>query len=196
MRSSLVVLSVLLLALTGCSGGDKPKPPRNDDTSGDTTGNKNKGGPGQSKSDEDAVWDVWNALRKAVKANDYDAVWNLLDEDTQQKAEEVAKKVQDQYKNGDASVKSELSQRHGFTASDFDNLNGKGYVRSKVFWYEVKDLPDSTPKTPAEIDSAKGTAIVRYVEKGETKVEELHLVKEDDGWKVEIEVNEMIKPSN
>jgi hypothetical protein len=143
----------------------------------------------QPAGEDEAVWKVVQALQRAVKEKDYDAVWSLLDEDTRKKAEEVAKKVKEQYVSGDAGVRSELSERHGFTTgSEFERLDGRGYVHSKVFWYEIEDLPDSTFKTPAEIDGTEAT--VRYTEKGETKEEQLTLIKEEGKWKVEVDVKE------
>ena len=78
---------------------------------------------------------------------------------------------------------------HGLRRSALANLDGKGYVRSRVFWEEVEDLPGSTIK---EVVVEDDEATVDYVQP-DGKTEQLTLVKEEGGWKVEVDVPPAVK---
>jgi hypothetical protein len=139
--------------------------------------------------EEEAVLKVVTRLRKAVKDKDYAAVWELLDEDTQAEADKQARAARELYGTGHPSARQELEERHGLRPSAFDKLDGKGYVRSKVFWEEIEDLPGSTIGKVA-VDDEEAT--VDYIEPGGKK-EQLTLVKEDGRWKVEVDVPPAVK---
>jgi hypothetical protein len=123
-------------------------------------------------------------LQKAVKEENIDAVWDLLDPDTQEDAEEQAKKAQELYASGDALLRKDLEKRHEFKAGDFANLNGRNYVRSKLFWEEIEDLPASRIRG-VSVDGDK--AEVAYTEP-DGKDETLELTRVDGKWKVVVDV--------
>jgi hypothetical protein len=130
---------------------------------------------------EDDVRDAFQALQKAIKAKDTDAIWGLLDKDSQSDANRAAKAVQAAFgKASDDKAKADFEKRYGLSAKELGDMNGKLFVKSNRFQGKYHELPGS------KIDkiTVKGEkAQVNYTEEDGDK-EMLKLVRAKDGpWK-------------
>src|SRR5262245_51398720 len=100
MRTFLCVLPLALLPLAGCSSAAK-----------------------KTENDEEAVKAAVAELQKAIKAKDGDAIWNLLDAESQADAERQAKAARDAYAAADEAGKKDLAERSGLDGAALAALN-------------------------------------------------------------------------
>jgi hypothetical protein len=168
MRTFLCILPPALLLLVGCVPAAKTS----------------------AASEEDAVKAVVADLQKAIKAEDADAIWNLLDADSQADAERQARAAREAHGKADAAGKKELEKRHGFKAAQFASLDGKGYLRSTLLWSELEEVAGSEIKVTVK---SKDSAVAKYIDPEDKQEEELDLVKADGKWKVSLQVPKAVE---
>ncbi len=129
-------------------------------------------------------------LQIALKANNPDAVWNLLDADSQADADRKAKTARDAHGKADDAGKKDLEKQLGLDAAGIAALSGRTYLKTTFFQGEYEELAES------KIDkvTAKGNeATVDYTEPDGDK-KKLKLVKADGKWKVFLPMPDAVKP--
>lgn len=91
---------------------------------------------------EDDIRTAWGQLQKAIKGRDPEAIWVLLDTDSQSDANRAAKAVQNAYsKAGDK--KGEFEKKYGLTAKELADMTGKRFLKSNRFHGKYYEIPDS-----------------------------------------------------
>jgi hypothetical protein len=153
-------LLALVLA-AGCNRGAEP------------TGNANP-------DDEAQVRAVFAELQAALKAEDADKVWDLLDGKSRADAEREAGKVRAAYAQAGPEEKARREAALGLSGPDLSGLTGKGVLKSKPFRGKYHEVPDSTVE---KVTLEKDSATVHYHEPDDEH-DKLILVREDGRWKV------------
>ena len=126
---------------------------------------------------QDEVRQAFASLQKAIKASDADAIWCLIDSDSQADANRAAKAVQAAY--GKAKDKADFEKRYGLVAKDLIDMNGKLFVKSNRFHGKYYEVPGG------KIDSItiKGDkARVNFTEEDGDK-EKISLVRMKSQWR-------------
>jgi hypothetical protein len=152
-------LSIILLSLTvGCSG-DRQTP--------------------QSKG-EDPIRETFLALQVALKAQDAEKLWALLDNESQADAERAAQNIKAAYEKAGPDEKAQQEKALGLTGAELSLLSGRGFLKTKRFYGKFDELPDSKlEKVTVQGDSAT----VAYTEADGDK-QKLALIRQDGQWKV------------
>jgi hypothetical protein len=153
---------MLLLAFaTGCAGGGSSAP--------------TAGGDGPAR-------ETFAALQAALKAQDAEKLWALLDGESQAEADRAAKAVQADYAKASAEEKAEQEKALGLPGAELAGLTGKGFLKTKRFQGKYDEVPDSK----FEKVSVQGDrATLSYVEADGDHVK-LTFVRQDGQWKVSL----------
>jgi hypothetical protein len=130
--------------------------------------------------DEDDVRKAFADLQKALKAQDPEAIWPLLDAASQKAAEAKAELTRTAYAKAGAKDKATLQKALGLSADELDKLTGKLYLKSKKFTAKYDEIPGGKV-TRATVDGDRAT--VFYTEPDGDK-EKTELVRQDGKWKV------------
>ncbi len=154
------LLMCLALVVAGCSSKEPDK--------------------GNTGKDEDAVKELFTALQKAIKARDGGKIWELLDADSRADADREAERIQTAYTKAAAGARADLEKALELSAAELTALDGKTFLKSKVFFGKYDEVPDCKIEK-VTVQGNKGT--LNYVEDDGDK-EKLDLVREDGKWKL------------
>jgi len=166
----------LLIGLSALIVGCNTSPPAN--KSGDS-----------SKKGDDEIKQAFGSLQAAIKAKDADKVWDLLAKDSQQDTEREAKSVKEAFAKFSNDEKNAYEKKTALSAKDIAELNGKAYVKSKMFFVgDVDELPDS--KLDKVVLSGDSGTVHYTEEKGEK--EKLAVVREQGQWKFALTIPKAI----
>jgi hypothetical protein len=175
MRTLLLAPATLLLLLAACS---RPAPPTTPPEVSEPAA-------------EEAVRRVVADLQKVLKSHDADAVWDLLSDRPRAEAERIAEVARKAYLRADAGGKTKLEEQFGLDAAAFAALDGKGYLRTKVFARGTDELANA--QSIAAVTVRNNEATVEYVEPDDDHAT-LILVKADGRWKVNLPIPQEIQP--
>jgi hypothetical protein len=92
---------------------------------------------------EDDIRTAWGQLQKAIKARDPEAIWVLIDGDSQSDANRAAKLVQASYARASDKEKPDLEKKFGLTAKELADMNGKLFIKSNTFHNKYFEIPGS-----------------------------------------------------
>jgi hypothetical protein len=137
-----------------------------------------------SKEEEQAVRDTFVAFQSALKARDGDKIWPLLDSDSQADAERAAMALRKDYSKASAEEKAKQEGAFGLGGAELADLTGKGFLKTKRFYGEYHEVPDSTIDKVA-VDGNKAT--VFYIEEDGDK-KKFSLERQDANWKLSIKM--------
>jgi hypothetical protein len=134
--------------------------------------------------EEGAVRAQFAALQSAIKAGDVDKLWMMLVRHSIIEAERAAMDIQNAYAKAGKEEKAKQEAELGLAGAELAGLRGKGLLKTKGVQGKFHELPDSTIEKVA----VKGDyATVNYLEPDGAK-EELILFRQDDQWKVWLEM--------
>ena len=141
-------------------------------------------------SDTDAeVRKAFADFQAAVKDRSGERLYDLLDSDSRQDADRVARAVKETYATADEKKKEELAKRVGLPAAKLQDLSGKTFLESELFYrYDEHDeLPDV--KQLDKVDVKGDTARVDYKDPDKPDVM-MHqkLTRQDGRWRVQVKV--------
>jgi hypothetical protein len=128
---------------------------------------------------EDEIRQAFTQLQKAIKARDPEAIWGLIDGDSQADANRAAKAVQAAYAKAGDTSKGDFAKKYGLTAKELAAMNGKLFIKSDRFhgkYYEVPGSKFDTVKVKGD------TARMTYIEDDGDK-EKFSLVRKKGEWK-------------
>jgi hypothetical protein len=93
--------------------------------------------PPTNSSEQDAarlkIEQSFAALQAALKAEDPERLWDLLDERTQEMANKVAHQMRTGHGRADADKKANLRDKYGLTDDELAQATGKVVLKSKTF---------------------------------------------------------------
>jgi hypothetical protein len=128
---------------------------------------------------EDEIRKAWGHLQKAVKARDGEAIWGLIDADSQSDANRAAKIIQASYAKAGDKEKPDLEKKYGLTAKELADMNGKLFIKSNTFNNKFHEIPGSkVTGVTVKGDAAK----LMTVEDDGDKVT-FNLTKKKGAWK-------------
>jgi hypothetical protein len=133
-------------------------------------------------SDDAPVREAFAAFQAALKAEDADKLWALLDSDSQADAERAAKAIQAEYHKAGPEARAEQEKSLGLVAKELDSLDGKGFLKSLRFKGKYDEVPDGKIE---KVTVQGERATVAYVEP-DGDHEKLTLVRQDSQWRVSV----------
>ena len=177
--SAWIVFAVCVIGCTPSNppakkGGDSGVPKKN---------NENELG------DEAQVKQAFSRLKAAIAAKSGDAIWDLVDKDTQTDADREAKAVKATYAKRDDKGKKAYEEQMKLDAKELADMTGKLYLQSQRFYGKHHEIPDSRVE---KVTVTGDAAALVFVEPDDDKVT-LRLTR-DPGegqlrpWKVSLQV--------
>jgi hypothetical protein len=135
-----------------------------------------------SNKGEDQAREAFTDFQVALKARDADKLWALLDTQSQEDAERVAKVIKEAYTKSGAEEKAHQEEALGLTDTELSSLSGRGFLKTKRFQGKYEELRDSKID---KITVQGDTATVMYIEPDGDR-ERLTLVRQDGRWKLTV----------
>ena len=129
---------------------------------------------------EEDVRQAFGQLQNALQAKDAARIWVLLDGDTQNDVNKVAKKLKGIYKKASEKDKAEHETNLGLTADEFAKLDGPLLLKTKRFLGKYDEIADSKI---IGVTVQGDTATVNYLEADGDK-QKLAYTRQDGKWKV------------
>jgi len=127
---------------------------------------------------------TFGELQTAVKEKNGAKIYDLLDADSRQDADKLAKTLQDMYARADGAKRAELAKKVGLPEEKLKDLSGKGFLGSELFHRadEHDEIPDVKALDRVEV---KGEAAkVEYKDPDNpTATTTQRLVREDGHWR-------------
>jgi hypothetical protein len=140
--------------------------------------------------DEASVRDAFTAFQAALKAEDADKLWALLDSDSQADAGRAAEAIQAAYRKASPEAKAEQEKSLGLAAKDLTGLDGKGFLKTLRFKGKYEEVADSQIE---KISVQGDRATVAYIEP-DGDHEKLTLVRQDGQWRVSVPMPKATAP--
>jgi len=163
MRYSILPVLAMILVALGCSGTSSTPAPA-------------------AASPEDQVKAAFVTLQQAVKDQKTDEIWELLDKNTQTRANEVAADWKKKLASADAE---EVKKLMGLSPEELGKLTGKDFLKTKAFTddKEIKEMARASNDIQVKIDS-KDRATVSYPdeEKADNR-DHVKFVRQEGKWK-------------
>jgi hypothetical protein len=139
-------------------------------------------GSQQASGDEAAVRQAFESFQKALKAEDADKVWSLLDEESQADAEREAKALREDYAKANAEERAKQEKDLGVTGSKLESLKGSGFLATKRFF----GIHDEVPGSKIDKIEVKGDkAVVHTIEEDGDSVK-FSAVRQEGKWKFNV----------
>jgi hypothetical protein len=135
-----------------------------------------------SAGDEKTVKESFEAFQAALKVQDADKLWSLLDSDGRADAERAATAIREAYAKASAEQKAEQEKALGLPGAELAELSGKGFLKTKRFHGKYDEVPESKI---SKITIKGDAATVDYVEADGDK-EKLQLVRQEGAWKLSL----------
>jgi hypothetical protein len=160
----------LLLAISvGCSSAPTEKP---------------------AAKEEDAVRDAFAELQSAIKNQQPEKLWALLDNKSRADSERTAKDIRAAYAKASAEEKSKQEAALGLSGTEVAGLTGIGVLKTKRFQKKYDELPESKiEKVVVQGDNAT----VHYLEPDDDH-EKLIFVRQDGKWKAWLAMPKVSQP--
>jgi type II secretory pathway pseudopilin PulG len=134
-----------------------------------------------NKEKEQAVRAAFAALQAAVKAENQEKLWDLLDNRTHAELERRAQKIREAYDKADDAEKSRMAATHVLPGAELAKLTGSGFLKSKQFLKRYDELPEC--KILRVIVSGEKVELHYGDESGDDEI--LNYVWEEKAWKAQ-----------
>lgn len=132
--------------------------------------------------DEEPVTAAFAALQAALKAKDGEKILALLDDESREEAERVAKAMRDGYAKATPAERGDVEKTLGLSAAELGSLNAAGFLKSKRF----RGTYDEVSESKIEKVTVQGDkATVTFVEPDGDK-ERLSFVRKGGEWKASL----------
>jgi hypothetical protein len=151
---NLKIVCLMLASVTGCAGS-------------------------AAADDTEVLHQKFKEIQQAVKIKDAEQLWNLVSIKTQKDADKIGKEVRETYGKASSEEKRKQEQTLGLSAADFQELAGKGFVKSAGIWKKYHDLPGSSI---TRVTIAGDSATVNYLETDGDR-EKMLFLREGNEWK-------------
>jgi hypothetical protein len=139
-------------------------------------------GQSSPSGDDKSVKDTFEAFQAALKTQDADKLWSLLDSDGRADAERAATATREAYAKASAEQKAEQEKDLGLSGAELAKLSGKGFLKSKRFIGTYDEVPDSKI---SKITIKGDTATIDYLEADGDK-KKFQLVRQEGAWKLSL----------
>jgi len=164
MRYSILPLTAMLLIAVGCSSSNSTSPAP------------------AAASPEKQVEAAFATLQQAIKDQKTDEIWDLLDKNTQTRANEVAAEWKKKLASADPE---EVKKLMGVSPEELGKLTGQGFLKTKAFTddKEIKEMARASNDIQVKIDS-KDRATVSYPEEEKPENRDhVKFVRQEGKWK-------------
>jgi hypothetical protein len=129
--------------------------------------------------EEEQVRQRFQELQAALKNQDVEQLWALLDRKSQADAERAAQAIQAAYAKADPEEKSKQEETLGLSGAELTALTGPGFLKTKRFVRKYHELPESTI---TKVALQEDNATIHYLEPDGDK-EKLLLVRQEGQWR-------------
>lgn len=146
--------------------------------------------PSTADNDQAGVQQAFISFQAALKSEDVDKMWAMLDAKSQEAAEVIARELQEEMADGDKTRKSDREKTWGLSAAELTEGKAANLFKSKPFLARFSELPDSKiVKIAARGDHGD----VLFHEPSGDK-EYLSLTREKGRWKVTVILSRLVRP--
>ncbi len=142
--------------------------------------------------DEAAVRERFAELQSAIKKQDAEKIWEMLDAKSKADAERVVKEIISAYEKADPKEKTELEDALGLKADGMAALTAPGYLKTKRFQKKYDELPDSKiEKVVVRTDGAT----LHYLEPDGDK-EKLIFLRQGNSYQALLAIPKLKRPTS
>ncbi|MFN4257905.1 MAG: hypothetical protein ACK4RK_01305 [Gemmataceae bacterium] len=150
--------------------------------------------PSRSLAQEDGVRQAFVNLQAGFLNQELggglQALWNMLDRDTQTEADQTAQTIRDLYAQASPAERMRLVKAFGLPGTDLAQLTGMRYLRTRRCQHLYGDFADATL---ANITVHQGTATVTYREPYQPP-RMLMFVLQNGQWKARLPLPQVMIP--
>jgi hypothetical protein len=140
--------------------------------------------------EEEAARKTFAELQSAIKSQDADKLWMLLDSKSQADAERAAKDIQTAHRTASAEEKSKQEESLGMPGAELTGLTGKGFFKTKRFQKKYHEFPESSIE---KIVVQGDNAAVHFLEP-DGDHEKMIFVRKDGQWKAWLPLPKVRQP--
>jgi hypothetical protein len=141
--------------------------------------------PVAGRGEDDAVRKEFAELQSALKSNDAEKLWALLDARSRADAERAAKNIQTAYNQAGAEEKA-----LGLSGTELAKLDGKGLLKTKQFQKKYHEIPDGKID---KVDIQGENATVYFLDEEGDKEKAIFL-RQDGQWKAWLTMPKVSQP--
>jgi uncharacterized protein YdbL (DUF1318 family) len=147
--------------------------------------------PSKSK-DGDADSDIrksFAALQTAIKERSGEKTWELLNSESRQDSDRVAKAIQESFTKAEASKKQELAKKVGLPEEALKDLTGKKLLESELFYRfdEHDELPEVNGVEKVDVKGSTAKVAFKDPDNPETTMQ-LSATREDGRWRFQVAI--------
>ncbi len=130
------------------------------------------------------VAQAFTAFKTAMKERNGDKLYELLDSDGRHDADREAKLIKEKFSKADDKENAALAKRLGLAAEKLQNLTGKGFLASDLFYNYDEHNELEEVKQPENVAVSGNSAKVEFKDPDDqSKMLNLALVREDGQWR-------------
>ncbi len=131
----------------------------------------------------------FTGLQAAVKERNGEKLWELLDSESRQDSDRVAKAVKETFVKADASKKQELAKKVGLSEEAMKDLTGKKLLESELFYRfdEHDELPDVKGLDKVEVKGSNAKIAFKDPDKQEVTMQ-MTLHREEGHWRFQVAI--------
>jgi hypothetical protein len=144
----------------------------------------------QAANEEGPVREKFAELQSAIKSQDTEKLWALLDARSRSDAERTAKDMQAAYKQASSEKKAKQEETLGLSGKELADLTGQGVLKTKRFQKKHHEIPDGVIDRVA----IQGDSATLYYHEPDGDNEKAIFVRQDGQWKAWLTMPKVNKP--